>query len=125
MEHCPFYPPLKGLGGLYSLYFSSKGTKSSLDVLVATVYLPDVVDAACALRTHGSDEEGNACTDVRARHTASMELAFVVVTYHNGSVWVAKDNLCAHINKLIDKKQAALEHLLVNKDGALGWCAYH
>ena len=41
------------------------------------------------------------------------------------SVWVAEDNLCAHINQLIHKEQAALKHLLVNKHCSLRLCGNH
>ena len=54
-----------------------------------------------------------------------MELSFVVVTNHNGSVWVAKNDLCAHINKLVDEEETALEHFLMDEHRTFGLRADH
>ena len=41
------------------------------------------------------------------------------------AVWVAKDDLCAHIDELVHKEETALKHLLMNEDGPLGLCRYN
>ena len=38
---------------------------------------------------------------------------------------VTKDNLRPHINQLVHKEQAALEHLLVNQHRTFGLCGHH
>jgi hypothetical protein len=43
----------------------------------------------------------------------------VVEAYDRSAMWVAEDNLSTHIDELIDKEEAALEHLLVDKHGTL------
>jgi hypothetical protein len=46
----------------YSCYSCSERIQSPFDVLIATVYLLYVVDAADAVRTHGSYQQGDART---------------------------------------------------------------
>ena len=40
-------------------------------------------------------------------------------------MWVAEDNLCAHIDELIHKEETALKHLLMNEDCPLGLCCHN
>ena len=42
------------------------------------------------------------------------------MTDDDSPVRVAQDNLCPHINQLVDKEQTAFEHLLMNQHTALG-----
>ena len=86
-----------------------------LDVLVAAVYLLDIVDAADALGTEGGDEQGYAGTDVGTGHASATELQLAVVTHDDGTVGVAENDLRTHIDELVDEEQAALEHLLVEE----------
>ncbi len=43
----------------------------------------------------------------------------MVMSHDYGPVRVAEDDLRSHVDKLVDEKEAALEHLLVDKDAAL------
>ena len=40
----------------------------------------------------------------------------MVVTYHHGTMRVAKDNLRTHVDEFIHKEETALEHLLMEED---------
>jgi hypothetical protein len=82
-------------------------------MLVATVYLFDVVDAARALGTHGGYQQGDTRTDIGARHATTSKRDLTVVTYDDGTVRVAENNLRTHIDEFVDKEQATLKHLLV------------
>ena len=37
------------------------------------------------------------------------------MTDDNGSVGIAEDDLCAHVNQFVDKEQSTLEHLLMEE----------
>ena len=47
------------------------------------------------------------------------------MAHHHGAVGVAKDNLCTHVDELVDEEQAALKHLLVDEHAALGLSGNH
>ena len=55
----------------YSCYSCSERIQSPFDVLIPTVYLLYVVDAADAVRTHGSYQQGDARTDIGRGHVAA------------------------------------------------------
>ena len=101
-------------------YVGAEGVEALLDVLVAAVDLCDVGDAAGAVGREGSDEQGDAGADVGAGHTACAQPDLAVVAYDDGTVRVAEDDLCAHVDELVDEEQAAFEHLLVEEHGATG-----
>ena len=35
---------------------------------------------------------------------------------------ITEDDLCAHVDELIDEEESAFEHLLVNQHGTFGLC---
>ena len=47
------------------------------------------------------------------------------MAYYHSSMRVAEDNLGAHVDELIDEEQTALEHLLMEQDGAARLGGYH
>ena len=94
-------------------------------MLVASVYLFNIINAAGASGTHGSYQQGNTCTDVRTRHTTTTQGDFPVVSYDYSTVGVAKNYLCAHVNELVHEEQAALKHLLVEEHGTAGLRGHH
>jgi hypothetical protein len=87
--------------------------QTALNVLVTSVYLFDIADEAGAVGTHGGNQQGDTCTDIRARHPATTQLALAVVANDNGTVWVAEDNLCTHIYQTVNEEQTTLKHLLM------------
>lgn len=109
---------------LYTLDVCPELVEACLYILIATVYLPDVLDAACAFGTHSCDEQGDTCTDIGACHAACTELDAVVLTHDDGAVRVAEDDLRAHVDELVDEEETALEHLLMDKHGAAGLGGY-
>ena len=84
--------------------FHAEGTQTLFDVLVTTVDLFNIFDSAHALGTHGGYEHGNARADVGADHTAAAQAYLVVVTHNDGAVGVAKDNLRAHFDEIINEE---------------------
>ena len=48
-----------------------------------------------------------------------------VQSYDVGAVWVAKNDLCAHIDEFVDEEQTAFEHLLMYEHGAFSLCRHH
>lgn len=92
-----------------------EGIQAGLYVLVAAVYLLDVVDATGAFCTHRCDKQGDTGTDIRTRHASASKCYLSVVTYNYSTVWVAEYYLCTHVNQFVDKEQSALEHLLVEQ----------
>ena len=87
-------------------------------MFITAVYLLDIVDAACALGAHGCYQQGDTGSDIRTRHATASERDLTVVTNDNCTVGIAEDNLCTHVDQLVDKEQAALEHLLVEQHTA-------
>ena len=49
----------------------------------------------------------------------------MVVPHDDSAVGITQDNLSAHVDELIHKEQAALEHLLMNEHRALGLSSHH
>ena len=103
----------------------SQRIEAVLNVLVASVYLFDIADEAGAIGTHGGYQQGDTSTDIRTRHPAAMQLALAVVTYDDGTVGVAENNLCPHIYQSVHEEQSTLEHLLVEQHSAAALCSYH
>lgn len=101
------------------------GVEATFDVLVATVYLVDMVDAADAVRRHGGDEHGNTRADVWGCHVVVAETHLAVMSDNDGAVGVAKDNLRAHVNEFVHKEETALEHLLMYEDRAARLRRHH
>ena len=66
----------------------AQAAQALLDVLVAAVYLFDVVYPAGALGAHCGDEQGDARTDVRTGHAAGPQAHLVVVAHDDGAVGV-------------------------------------
>ena len=97
----------------------SQFIQTFLNVLIATVDLSDVGNAACTLGAHCCNEEGDTCADIRARHASGTELDLTVVSYDNGTMRIAKDDLGTHVNQLIDKEQTTLKHFLMEKNTSL------
>ena len=100
---------------LLSSDLGTQSVETALDVLIATVDLCNVVDAACALGTHCGNEQSDTGTYVGACHSAGAQLSFAVVTHDDASMRVAEDDLGTHVNQFVDEEQAALEHLLMYK----------
>ena len=73
-------------------------------MLVASVYLFDIVYAAGASGTHGSYQQGNTCTDIWTRHATSAKSDLPVVAYNNGTMRIAEDNLSSHIDEFVNKE---------------------
>ena len=48
-----------------------------------------------------------------------------VKTDNSGTVRVAEDNLGTHVNKLVNKKETALKHLLMDEHAAAGLCSHN
>ena len=46
-------------------YLGTQRIKAMLDILVTTVYLGDIGNAAGTIGTHGSNQQGNTGTDIR------------------------------------------------------------
>ena len=111
-----------GEGGLVFLTgdFCAEGIETLVDVFVAAVDLVDVVDAGGAFGTHGSDEQGDAGADVGAGHVGMTQLVLVIDADNGGAVGIAEDNLCAHVDELIDEEETRLEHLLMDEHHATG-----
>ena len=95
------------------------------DVLISTVYLCDIGDTAGSVGAHGCYQQGDSGTDIRTRHSACTERELMVVTYHHGTMRVAKDDLSTHVDELVYKEEPALKHLLVNQHRTLGLRADH
>ena len=109
---------------LFSFDAGAQGIEASLDVFVTAVYLFDVINATGTIGTHGGNEQGDTCTDVRAGHTTTTQADLPVVSHYDGSVRVAEDDLGAHVDELVNEEQAALEHLLMEKYRAAGLCRH-
>ena len=107
----------------YPFYTRSQCIETMLDIFIAPVDLRDIVYTTFPICTHGSDKQGNPCTNIGAAHPSSPERLGLAMTYDNGAVGVAKDDLGAHVNELINKKQPALKHFLVEKHAALACVA--
>ena len=73
----------------------TKGIEAFLNILVATVYLCDVGDAAGAMGTERSNQQGDTRTDVRTRHAAGTQLTPVIMADDHGTVGITEDNLRA------------------------------
>ena len=82
-------------------------------MLISAVYLLYVVNAACAVGAHSSNEQCYARSDVWARHSAGMQTKSMVVSHNHCSVWVAEYYLCAHVYEFVHKEQSAFKHFLV------------
>ena len=68
---------------------------------------------------------GSASTDTEYSSSYSSLYAVVIVSYNNCSVWVTKNNLCAHIYELIYEEESALEHLLMEQYRTTGLSGYY
>ena len=84
-----------------------------------------VADDACTVGTHGSNQQCDTSTDIRTGHTAGAKLQLTVVTNDNGTMGVAENNLCSHVDEAVDKEQTTLEHLLVEQYRATSLCRHH
>ena len=49
----------------------------------------------------------------------------MVVAHHHSTVRVAENNLCTHIDELVDEEQSALEHLLMEEHAATCLCRHN
>jgi hypothetical protein len=107
---------------LQSCNLGTQSIQAGVDIAVATVNLLNILDCACTLGAHGGDEQCYSGTNIGRGHLRCTQAHAVVMANDRCAVWVAEDNLCAHINEFIDKEQAALEHLLVNEYSAFGLC---
>src|SRR6478672_6950726 len=91
-------------------YLCAQSVQPCINLLVTTVDLVDILDHTFPFRAHRSNEQGNAGTDIRARHGNATELAFPFEANHNCPVWVTQRDLCTHFYEFIYKEQAALKH---------------
>ena len=98
----------------------SEGVEASVDVLVTAVDLFDVLDRARTFGAHRRDQQRHTRTDVGRSHARSPQPHLVVMSDHRRAMGVAEDDLGPHVDQLIDEKQAAFEHLLVNQHRAFG-----
>src|SRR3712207_6465609 len=93
-----------------SLYLCSKAIESLVQMLIASIYLLCIVYDACAIGTHGSDQQGYARSNVRRCHGGGSQTHRVILTDHYRPVRITKDDLSPHVDQFVDEKQAALEH---------------
>lgn len=96
-----------------------QGIEAAFDILIAAVNLLNIVYCRSTFCAHGGKQHGYASPDVRRQHLACTQTQAVVMTYHNGTVGVAENYLCAHINEVVHKEKAAFEHFLMNEHAAL------
>ena len=99
--------------------------QSFVDILVATVYLVYIVYAACAAGAHGGYEHGYAGAYVGRHHVGGTQRVQTPRAYDGRAVWIAQYYLCAHVDKFVDEKQAALKHLLVYEHASAGLSGYY
>ena len=110
---------------LFTFDVGADGVEAMFDVFVATVNLVDVVNTGRAFCRHGGNQHSNTRTDVWRSHVIAFELAGVVVTNYNCTVWITKDDLRAHVNQFIHEEKTRFEHLLVDEHRAFCLCGYH
>ena len=92
--------------------------QSTLNIFIAAVDLVDMVDTTGALSRHSGNKHSNTGANIRGCHIIFPQSDLMVMAYNNGSMGVTKDNLCAHINQFIHKKEAALKHFLMYQHSA-------
>ena len=114
-----------GLEALNERTIKTKGIDALVDVLVTAFDLVAVVDDAGAVGGEGGDEQGDAGADVGRGHANATQGMGFVEADDIGTVRVAEDDLRTHVDELVHKEQAALEHLLVDEHGAFGLGGHH
>lgn len=85
---------------------SAKGAEFFVDAFVSAVDLTNIIDRGPAFGAECSDEERHAGTDVGGFEVRAQEFA---LSCNDDAVRVTEDNLCAHSDKGIDEKHAALQ----------------
>jgi hypothetical protein len=110
---------------IYSSYFGSQQAQTLINVLIAAVYLFNIIYPALAVGRESCYEQRHAGSYVGRRHAHPAQPMLLIKAYHRGSVWVTKNNLCAHVYQLVDEEKAAFKHLLVKEYGAFGLSGYH
>jgi hypothetical protein len=93
----------------------TESIETLLNILITPIYLFDIVNTAGSFGTHRCYQQGDTCTDVRARHATATEGNLTVMAYNDGTVRIAENNLGTHVNELVNKEQTTLEHLLMEQ----------
>src|SRR5687767_1123487 len=91
-------------------------------MLVATIYLLNVLNRAFALCTQSSYQQGYTGAYIRTAHGYTTKLLFSFKSDNNRTMRITKNDLCAHVYQFIYKEKAALKHFLVNEHASL--CLY-
>ena len=91
-------------------------------MLIATVYLLNVLNTACTICAHGCNQQRDTSTDVWALHATATKGDLTVMAYNDSTMRIAEDYLGTHIYEFVDKDQATLEHLLMEQYGAASLC---
>src|SRR5262245_51746081 len=99
------------------LDLGAKVAQSFIEPLIAAVDLLDILDLALAFGAKRSDDKAHAGADIGARKALAKEMR---LTDDDRAMRIAQDDARTHGNKLVDPEQAALEHFLMDQDGAGG-----
>lgn len=99
-------------------YGGSKEVQAAVDILISTVDLLYIADYARAFGRHGSQEQGNTGTDVGGAHIVGTQCEVMVMADNHCTMWIAQEYLRPHVDKAVDKKQAAFKHLLMYQHAA-------
>ena len=94
-------------------------------ILVATVYLFNVLNDTFSFCTKRSNQQGYTCADIRAAHGDTPELLFAGEADYGSAVGIAENNLGAHIYQFICKEKAAFKHFLVYQYRAPCLCCHY
>ncbi len=87
-------------------------------MLITPVDLVGVVDHTFAFGRQRRDQQRLTCADIRRSHFDAAERITPVETDDRCAVRVAENDLSAHVDQFIGKKQAAFKHFLVHQHAA-------
>src|SRR5437764_4736360 len=95
---------------LNSHYLRAQLSQSFVNVLVTPVYLFDILDHAFAFGAQRCNEQCNAGAYVGAANGYAAKLLLSFQTDNHRTMRIAEDDLRAHVDQLVNKKQTALKH---------------
>ena len=86
-----------------------------IDILVAAIDLVIlwINDFPCA--DNAAISNATPGTNIRRTHFNTSQLIFTLQSDDGSTVRIAEDDLSTHVDKLVDKEQAALKHLLMDE----------
>src|SRR5690606_5254378 len=96
--------------------------QSLFNILIPPFDLFDVVNDRFPLRRKRRNKERYSSPDIRRSHLDATQLKSLVKSNYRSPVGVTENNLCAHINQFIHKKQPAFKHFLMDQHVTLGLC---